>query len=93
MFREGGNSGKQDVPEQLIFIYIYNMYYCMTLGGQYREIFRSRSTVSARPKGRTIPRSRTKYFPVFADPRIAIIDLLYEFRITIVTGNNVRAIR
>ena len=32
-------------------------------------------------------------FPRIARPEIAIIDLLYEFRVTIVTGNNERAIR
>ena len=32
-------------------------------------------------------------FPILPDPRIAIIDLLYEFHVTIVTDNNERAIR
>ena len=38
-------------------------------GGQYREIFCLRSTILARPKVGTIPRSRTEYFPVLPDPR------------------------
>ena len=51
------------------------------MGVQYMEIFRSRS----------IQRLRTEYFPVLPDPRIAIIDLLYEFRATIVMGNTVKS--
>ena len=57
------------------------------------EIFRSRLTISARPKGGTILRSRTEYFPTFPNLRIAITDLLYELRITTVAGNNECAIR
>ena len=39
------------------------------LGGQEGEIFRSRSIVSARPKGGRIPRLRTEYFPILPDRR------------------------
>ena len=41
--------------------------------------------LTARLKGGTIPRSRMEYYPTQG---IAIIDLLYEFRATIGTGNN-----
>ena len=65
------------------------IYIIAILGGQYGEIYRSRSTVSARPKGGRIPRSRTPYCPTVG---IAIINLLYNFCIAIGTGNNERAI-
>ena len=58
----------------------------------YREIFRSRSTVSALPKGGRIPRSRTEISPYCQTIGIAIINLLYNFCIAIGTGNNERAI-
>ena len=45
-----------------------------------------------RKGGMMIPRSKTEYFSVLPDLRIAIIDLLYDFRITIVAGNKERAI-
>ena len=70
------------------------MYYCMTgraiPGNVPFKIDRNGPTVTARPKGGTIPRSRTEYFPTRG---IAIIDLLYDFRISIGTGNNELAIR
>ena len=47
---------------------IYN-YYITWRAIIYREIFRSRSTVSARPKGDRIPRSRAEYFPILPDRR------------------------
>ena len=71
------------------------MYYCMTgraiQGNIPFKIDRIARPISM-PKGGTVPRSRTEYFPVLPNPRIAIIDLLYEFRVTIVTGTNERAL-
>ena len=61
------------------------MYYFMTWRA-IQGIFHSKSTVSARPKG-------TEYSPYCPTQGIAIIDLLYDFHVTIGTGNNERLYR
>ena len=69
---------------------MHSNYYITWRAIIYREIFLSRSTILARPKGGRIPRSRTEYFPTLPD----LINLLYTctFCIAIGTGNNERAI-
>ena len=57
---------------QKLSILLYN-YYITWRAIIYREIFRSRSTISARPKGGRIPRSRTEYFPILPDRNKFII--------------------
>ena len=49
-------------------------------------------TVSAQPKGGTIPRLSTEFSPFFPTRGIAMIHLLYNFHVDIGTGNNNREI-
>ena len=55
------------------------MYYCMT-GRAIQENILDRI---GRPKGGTIPRSRTEYFPVLPDLRIAMMRVNCEMQLLI----------
>ena len=71
---------------------LIHMYYCMT-GRAIQGNILFKIDHIGRTRGRDDTEVENGIFPVLPNPRIAIIDLLYEFHVTIVTGNNERAIR
>ena len=76
----------------VLYMVVVHMYYCMT-GRAIQGNIPFKIDRIGPTKGRQDTEIKNRIFPILPDPRIAIIYLLYEFHITIVTGNNERAIR
>ena len=72
-----------------VWIYLLNIYYCMTWRAIRGNIPFENDRIGP-TEGRDDTEVENRIFPRITNRGIAIIDLLYDFHVTIGTGNNER---